>query len=73
MSNILINNSLKNTELEKYTIIINNELKKTENILNTNKKSIKEFLTVQHFYKYLYDYLEYINTIYNILCQKGII
>jgi hypothetical protein len=55
MSNILINNSFKNPELEKYTNIISNELQNTANILNCSNTTqhLKELITVKEFYNYI--------------------
>lgn len=68
MSNILINNSLKNPELEKYTTIITNELQNTANILNcsTTTQQSKELITIKEFYNYINSFLDKINIIYNI-------
>ena len=68
MSNILINNSFKNPELEKYTNIISNELQNTANILNcsNNTQHSKELITVKEFYNYINSFLDKINIIYNI-------
>jgi two-component sensor histidine kinase len=74
MSNILINSSFKNPELEKYTAIISNELKNTANILNCSNSVMveKEVITVQDFYNYMNKYLDTIDNIYNIT-SDGII
>ena len=68
MSNILINNSFKNPELEKYTNIISNELQNTANILNCSNTTqhSKELITVKEFYNYINSFLDKINIIYNI-------
>jgi hypothetical protein len=70
MSNILINNTFKNPELEKYTNIITAELQNTTNILNYNhinrNTTDKGMLTIYAFYNYINNYLTHINTIYNI-------
>ena len=68
MSNILINNSFKNSELEKYTNIINNELQNTATILNTANSSqlTIELIIIKDFYNYINVFLERLNLIYNI-------
>lgn len=68
MSNILINNSFKNTDVEKYTNIISNELQNTANILNCANSShlTMELITVKEFYGYINIFLEKLNLIYNI-------
>lgn len=70
MSNILIKNKFKDPELAKFTSIINFELENIINILNNNydttENTNKTLITIQSFYKYIRNYLAYINTIYNI-------
>lgn len=74
MSNILINNSLKNSELEKYTNIISNELQNTATILNSANSSqiTVELISIKDFYNYINVFLEKVNLIYNIT-EDGLI